>query len=309
MGYPIEKKLVITLATSALFDLTESHKIYREQGVELYRKYQDDNIDVCFEKGVAFPFIKRLLSLNEAFPDESPVEVVLLSRNSPETGMRAFRSIQKYNLNISRAGFLSGSSPSKYLPSLNSSLFLSAEEKDVRNAVDNNHAAGRVLNTIVIDDESDLELRIAFDFDGVLANDESEKIYQENQDVKQFQQYEVLHSNEPLLPGLLQDLLMKISFFQKIERRKQKQDSNYKKILRTYIVTARNAPAHERLINTLKSWDIEIDEAFFLGGIDKSRILDTIKPHIYFDDQISHLKNVNNVPLVHIPFGIINKKI
>ena len=253
MPYPIERKLVIAVASSALFDHTDSHKVYREQGMEAYRKYQEDNIDNCFPKGVAFPFVRRLLNLNKVFLKEEPVEVVLLSRNSPETGLRAFRSIKQYGLNISRAAFFSGESPYEYLPAFNVSLFLSSDEKDVENAISAGYAAGRVLNSTVVDDEDDVELRLAFDFDGVIADDEAERVYQETKDLEKYHEHEVLNANHPLKDGLLADLLKKISFFQKLELKKQKQDVDYKRILKTSIVTARNAPSHERMVNTLKS--------------------------------------------------------
>jgi len=308
MPYPIERKLVIAVASSALFDLSDSHKIYKEQGIEAYRKYQEENIDNCFPKGVAFPFVRRLLNLNKVFYKEEPIEVVLLSRNSPETGLRAFRSIKQYGLNISRAAFFSGESPYEYLPAFNVSLFLSAEEKDVNNAITAGYAAGRVLNTTVVDDEEDVELRLAFDFDGVIADDEAEIIYQETQDIQKYHDHEEQHANHPLRDGLLADLLKKISFFQKLEQKKQKHDSTYKRILKTSIVTARNAPSHERMIYTLKNMGVEVNEAFFLGGIEKARVLNIMKPHMFFDDQIGHLEHIERVPAVHIPFGVVNNK-
>lgn len=307
MAYPIERKLVIAVASSALFDLSDSHKVYKEQGVEVYRKYQEENIDNCFPKGVAFPFVRRLLNLNNVFQKEEPVEVVLLSRNSPETGLRVFRSIKHYGLKISRAAFFSGESPYEYLPAFNVSLFLSAEELDVNNAIAAGYAAGRVLNTTVVDDEDDIELRLAFDFDGVIADDEAEKVYQKD-GIEEYHQHEELHANDPLHEGPLGDLLKKISYFQKMELKKQKIDKNYKRILKTSIVTARNAPSHERMINSLKNLGVEVNQAFFLGGIDKSRVLNIMKPHMFFDDQIGHLEHIDKVPAVHIPFGIVNKK-
>jgi 5'-nucleotidase len=307
MPYPIERKLVIAVASSALFDLTDSHLVYKEQGVEEYRKYQEKNIDNCIPKGVAFPFVRRLLNLNNVFNKEEPVEVVLLSRNSPETGLRVFRSIKKYGLNITRAAFFSGESPYEYLPAFNVSLFLSAEEEDVNNAIAAGYAAGRVLNTTVVDDEDDIELRLAFDFDGVIVDDEAEKVFQQD-GLYEYHHHEELHANDPLHEGPLGDLLKKISYFQKMELKKQKNDKTYKRILKTSIVTARNAPSHERMINTLKNLGVEVNEAFFLGGIEKSRVLNIMKPHMFFDDQIGHLEHIDKVPAVHIPFGIINKK-
>lgn len=307
MAYPIEKKLVIAVASSALFDLTESDSIFQVQGLKAYKEYQRKNVDKPFDKGVAFPFIKRLLSLNSYFPEEMPVEVILMSKNSPETGLRAFNSIAHYGLDITRAGFTSGQPHFKYLPSFNTSLFLSANKSDVEDAIAHRLAAGMVLNTSVIDDDDDNELRIAFDFDGVLADDESEKVYQKD-GLTTYQKYESERSSIPLNAGPVIGLLKKISFYQKLEARKAEQDKSYKPILKTAIVTARNAPVHTRMITTLNSWGIDINEAFFLGGIDKSRILNVMRPHIYFDDQMGHLDHLDKIPAVHIPFGVVNNK-
>ena len=305
MAFPIENKLVVAVSSSALFDLTESDRVYNECGLEEYRKYQEENIDNPLDKGVAFPFVKRLLSLNNMFPEEQPVEVVLLSRNSPETGLRVFRTIKHYDLNISRASFFSGESPYKYLPAFNASLFLSASERDVKRACDAGYAAGRVLKSEVMDDVMDDELRIAFDFDGVIADDDSEKIYQEH-GLSAFHRHEAANK-APLDPGPLADLLIKISNLQKLEMARLEEDSEYRRRLKISIVTARNAPAHERVVNTLKSWGVEVTEAFFLGGISKDRVLEIMRPHIFFDDQMSHLDHLKNVPAVHIPMGITNE--
>ncbi len=308
MAYPIERKLVISIASSALFDLSESHNIYLTEGVDEYRLHQEENIDTPFQKGVAFPFIRRFLSINKAFPKQSPVEVVLLSRNSPETGLRVFRSIRHYGLDITRAGFMTGSSPHEYIPAFNASLFLSANEDDVQKAIDANYPAGVVLPSKVYDDELDGELRIAFDFDGVIADDEAESIYKRNNNLDEFQAHETERKSIPHQPGPLADLFKKLSFMQKLEEKRRIEDPEYKKILRIAIVTARNAPAHERVVTTLKEWGVSPDESFFLGGMQKSRILTVLKPHIFFDDQRSHLESpAGDIPMVHVPFGIANR--
>ena len=308
MGYPIERKLVISIASSALFDLSESHNVYVNEGVDAYRVHQEKKIDNPFPKGVAFPFIRRFLAINKAFPDQSPVEVVLLSRNSPETGLRVFRSIKHYGLDITRAGFMTGSSPYEYIPAFNSSLFLSGNETDVKKAIESDYPAGVVLPSKVYDDEYDNELRIAFDFDGVIADDEAESVYKQNNDLKEFTAHEAAKQFIPHQPGPLADLFKKLSFMQKLEEKKLKKDSTYKKILRIAIITARSAPSHERVVTTLKNWGVSADESFFLGGMDKSRILTILKPHMFFDDQLSHLQSpAGDIPMVHIPFGIANK--
>lgn len=309
MAYPIDKKLVISVASSALFDLTESHEIYKTLGVEEYRKHQEKNIDVPFPKGVAFPFIRRFLAINQAFPEELPVEVVLLSRNSPETGLRVFRSIRHYGLDITRASFMTGRSPHEYIPAFNTSLFLSANEADVQSAIDLDYPAGVVLPSKVYDDEADTELRIAFDFDGVIADDEAEAVFKMNNDLDAFEAHEVEKQSIPHQAGPLADLFKKLSLMQKLEDKLLEENPDYKKILRIAIITARNAPSHERVVTTLKEWGVSADESFFLGGMEKSRILSVLKPHMFFDDQRSHLKSsAGDIPMVHIPFGVANRK-
>ncbi len=307
MPYPIDRKLVIAIASSALFDLSESDRIFREKGVAAYKKFQEKHIDKVLDKGVAFPFIRRILHINQSFPRRQPVEVILLSRNSPETGMRVFRSIREYGLNITRAGFFSGESPYRYIPAFNTSLFLSANEEDVKQAIRSGIPAGRVLKTRVEDDEEDMELRIAFDFDGVLADDAAGNLYKSTDDLHKFYESETQLALVPHNPGPLKDLFTRISFFQKLEQKKMAGDKNYKKLLKISIITARNAPSHERMIRTLKGWGVAIDETFFLGGIEKKRVLEIMKPHIYFDDQQQNFDHIDHIPLVHIPFGIINK--
>ncbi|WP_263263225.1 5'-nucleotidase [Pseudomonas sp. RIT-PI-S] len=309
MSYPIEKKLVIGVASSALFDLSESHQVYLNEGVEQYRLHQEQNLDVPLAKGVAFPFIRRFLSINRSFPAQLPVEVVLLSRNSPETGMRVFRSIGHYGLDISRAAFMTGRSPHEYLPAFNASLFLSANEGDVQLAIDADYPAGVVLPSQVYDDDIDTELRVAFDFDGVIADDEAETVFKRNLDVAEFQTYESEKRAVAHQPGPLADLFRKLAFLQQLEEQRLDQDPAYRKILRIAIVTARNAPAHERVVTTLKAWGVSPDESFFLGGMEKARVLSVLKPHMFFDDQRSHLASAaGNIPMVHIPFGIANKR-
>ncbi|MET3131418.1 5'-nucleotidase [Oxalobacteraceae bacterium GrIS 1.11] len=309
MAYQIEHKLVIGIASSALFDLSESHQVYLDSGAEQYRKYQEQHIDVILGRGVAFPFIRRFLNINKHFARQAPVEVVLFSRNSPETGLRVLRSIAHYGLDISRAAFVTGQSPYNYLPAFNASLFLSANEEDVRNALANKYPAGLVLPSRTEDDENDTELRVAFDFDGVIADDEAETVFKRNNDVDEFHAHETRHAGTPHQPGPLADLFQKLAVMQKLEERAQRRDPAYQKILRIAIITARNAPSHERVVTTLKSWGVSANETFFLGGMDKARVLAVFKPHIFFDDQLSHLKSAGGtIPMVHVPFGIANAK-
>ncbi len=306
MAYPIEQKLVIAVSSSALFDLTKSDKVFREQGAKAYKAYQEEHLDDVLGKGVAFPFVRRFLSINDRFPDEQPVEVVLLSRNSAVTGQRVFRSIQHHGLNITRAAFMEGKSPYAYIPAFNASLFLSANEGDVLKAIDSGYPAGMVLPSDVTDDEHDHELRIAFDFDGVIADDESESVYHDGE-LHDFVRHEVDNSKKPHNPGPLADLFTKLSALQKLEAQREESDKQYRRVIRTSIITARSAPTHERVITTLENWGVSADETFFLGGMKKERILNVMKPHMFFDDQKTHLESQpGNIPMVHIPFGIAN---
>ncbi len=308
MGFNITEKLVIAVASSALFDLSESDKVFREKGASFYKRYTRQKQNDVFAPGVAFPFVRRLLAINKRFPGHEPIEVVLLSKNDPDTGLRVFNSISHYGLNIVRAGFLNGRSPIEYIPAFNTSLFLSASAEDVKEAVNAGFPAGTVLGQCNTDDEEDDELRIAFDFDGVIVDDQAERIFQEK-DLDAFHDNEIMNANNPMDPGPLFKLFKQLSALQRADRLSaRKHPDTYKRFLRISIVTARSAPAHERAIKTLRKYRMEVDEAFFLGGIEKGRILDIMKPHLYFDDQLVHLKSSTgkHIPSVHIPFGITN---
>jgi 5'-nucleotidase len=311
MPFPIEEKLVIGVASSALFDLSDSHQVYLDEGPEAYRSHQARQRDVILARGVAFPFIRRFLSLNRCFPQQAPVEVVLFSRNSPETGLRVMRSIAHYGLDISRAVFMSGKSPYPYLPAFNTALFLSANEEDVKSAIAVDYPAGLVLPSAIADEEDDIELRVAFDFDGVIADDESETVYKRNNDLGEFHAHETLHMARPHQPGPLAGMFRKLAMLQQLEHDAQQADPDYRRIVRIAIITARSAPAHERVVTTLGSWGVSADETFFLGGMDKARVLSAFKPHIFFDDQLTHLKSGpgGTIPMVHVPFGVANRRI
>ncbi|CAA0084730.1 Uncharacterised protein [BD1-7 clade bacterium] len=307
MGFEIENKLIIAVSSSALFDLSESDRVFREQGSEAYKRFQEANVDTVLNKGVAFPFIRRFLSINRSFPDEQPVDVVLLSRNSPATGRRVFRSMKHYGLNISRAAFMTGKSPYPYIPAFNAALFLTAHAEDVRQAISAGYPAGLVLPSSVNDDSDDAELRMAFDFDGVIADDESEQIYK-NRGLPQFHDHETSRADQPHNPGLLANLFKQLSQLQKLELLASERDPDYQRLIRTAIITARSAPAHERVITTLEEWGVNANETFFLGGIEKRHVLNVFRPHIFFDDQLTHLQSSDdNIPMVHVPFGIANE--
>jgi 5'-nucleotidase len=309
MPFQIEHKLVIGVASSALFDLTGSHQVYLDSGPDEYRNFQERNLDVILGKGVAFPFIRRFLNINKCFPRQSPVEVVLFSRNSPETGLRVMRSIAHYGLDISRAAFMTGTAPYPYLPAFNTSLFLSANEEDVKAAIAANYPAGLVLPSKIVDDDDDVELRVAFDFDGVIADDEAESVFKQN-GLDEFHAHEAKHVARPHQPGPLADMFQKLAIMQRMEERMQRRDPHYRKVLRIAIITARSAPSHERVVTTLKSWGVSANETFFLGGMDKARVLAVFKPHIFFDDQLTHLTSSpgGTIPMVHVPFGVTNRR-
>lgn len=306
MPYELADKLVVGVASSALFDLSASHAVFVEHGEDAYRQYQDENIAKALSPGVAFPFIKRLLSLNNLSAAESPlVEVIVLSRNDPETGLRVMRSIREYGLPITRAIFTQGRSPYPFMSALNMSLFLSANAQDVRTALDMGFAAGRVLGSPAAD-LAGSDLRIAFDFDGVLADDSSERIMQAD-GLSAFHAHESQHVAEALPEGRLSEFLRGINRIQDLEDELIKADPEYNRRVHVAIVTARSAPSHERVVRTLQSWGLRVNDAFFLGGIEKASILRILRPHIFFDDQQGHLTGAaDEVPSVHVPFGIVN---
>lgn len=311
MSFSIEKKFVVGISSSALFNLEKEDQIFENLGLKAYKDYQIKNRNKIIEIGTAFQFIKRFLNINNIYTDEKPVEVVLLSKNSPETGLRIFNSIKHYGLDISRGAFTSGDSPYEYIPSFNISLFLSTNEDDVMKSIRAGYPGGRIVKAQVVDEADEgFELRVAFDFDGVIIDDESERVFHSTNQVELFHEHEVKNIDKPHNPGLLADFFKKLAYFQKIENKKLNNDNNYKKFLTTAIVTARNAPSHERAIKTLEEWYVSVDQMFLMGGIEKKRILSTFKPHLFIDDQLGHLdKNLENITLVHLPFGIRNEEI
>ena len=308
MAYDLTKRLVIGLSSSALFGLTDSDEIFRNKGEEAYREYQRENQNTALATGVAYPFIRRLLKLNELSEDPL-VEVILLSRNDPDTGLRVMNSIEHYGLSITRAVFLQGQSAHKYIPAFDIELFLSANEGDVQQAVDEGFPAGQILDGDIADDIEDTQLRVAFDFDGVIIDDEAESVYKESNQLGDFHSHESSRVDIVHNPGPLKNFIDRISHIQKIENDYKLRNPNYEPVLRVSIVTARNAPSHKRAINTMREWGILANEAFFMGGVDKSKVLEILKPHIFFDDQKLHLKSASILPSVHIPFGVANKVI
>ena len=295
--------LTVGVASSALFDLTESDRVFREQGVAAYREHQEKRLDRPLPPGPALPFIRRLLGLNDVL-DEA-VDVIVLSRNSAESGLRVMRSIGSAGLPITRAAFREGRSAFEFMPALEMSLFLSANHDDVSEAFASGHPAGTVLRGNSLPDAGK-ELRIAFDFDGVLADDSSERVFRQD-GPKRYARREAELADVPLSPGPLAPFLAGLNRIQEEESALTSQDPSYESRLRISLVTARSAPAHERAINSLRSWGLKVDDAFFLGGLPKAPVLEILSPHMSFDDQRSNLEAALRTPSVHVPFGVANE--
>jgi 5'-nucleotidase len=292
--------LVVSISSRALFDLEESHKVYETEGIKKYSDYQIAHEDEILAPGPAFPLVKKLLKLNQ-LSGENLVEVILLSRNSADTGLRVFNSIEHHELNIHRAAFTSGASPYPYVKTFGSQLFLSTHGEDVRNALDLGIAAATIVAPHKQTDTSD-ELRIAFDGDAVIFSDEAEKIYQD-QGLEAFAKSEKAEAKTPLSGGPFKSFLA-------VLHRIQHKFPGENCPIRTALVTARSAPAHERVIRTLRAWNIRIDQALFLGGKAKGKFLEAFRADVFFDDQQGHCQNASeHVAAGHVPHGITNKKI
>jgi len=295
------KPLVVAISSRALFDLDESHRIFEEQGTEAYCRHQIEKEDVPLAPGGAFNLARKLLALNDNNPKTPKVEIILLSRNSADTGLRVFNSIQHHKLSIIRAVFASGSSPYRYVAPFGANLFLSTSPEDVGMALDAGIAAATILPSNVGNNSESAELRIAFDGDAVLFSDDSEKIYKEK-GLEAFTENETQTARQPLPGGPFKDFLMALN---RIQTEYPENDSP----IRTALVTARSAPAHERVIRTLRAWDIRIDEAIFLGGKPKGQFLKAFGADIFFDDQEQHCHSAKeHVATGHVPHGVANKK-
>lgn len=293
-------RLVVAISSRALFDLDESHRIFEEEGKEAFCNYQIDREDDELYPGVAFPLVTKLLALNKQFPASQLVEVILVSRNSADTGLRIFNSIQSHGLAISRAAFTSGSSPYGYIPAFGAHLFLSANADDVVKALEAGYAAATICSTPPGISRNE-QLRIAFDGDAVLFSDESEQIYQ-SEGLQAFAENEAVEARKPLSGGPFKGFLDALHHIQNLF---PEDDAP----IRTALVTARAAPAHERVVRTLRAWGIRIDEALFLGGMDKGAFLDAFAADIYFDDQMTHCRSASeHVPTGHVPYGVVNEK-
>ena len=299
MAVNFDEKLVVAISSRALFDLDESHAVFEREGVDAYCAYQIAHENTPLQPGTAFPLVRKLLALNGNNLENPKVEVILLSRNSADTGLRVFNSIKHHNLNITRASFTRGESTHKYIPAFGADLFLSSNPEDVQQALAAGHAAATILPSTVELNTSE-QLRIAFDGDAVLFSDESERIFKQ-QGLKAFSANESAAANTPLMGGPFKGFLAALHAIQAEYPSEQSP-------IRTALITARAAPAHERVIRTLREWNIRIDEALFLGGMDKGAFLKAFGADIFFDDQKRHCDSAReHVPTGHVPHGVANE--
>jgi len=293
-------RLVVAISSRALFDLSEAHRVFEEQGVEAYHAYQVAHESEILAPGVAFALTRKLLALNDKLGERGRVEVILLSRNSSDTGLRVFNSIRHHGLAIRCAAFTSGSSPYRYVSAFGAHLFLSADRDDVRQALDAGCAAATILPAPARESvEGDEQLRLAFDGDAVLFSDESERIFRA-EGLAAFTANEVAAARKPLSDGPFKGFLLAL-------RRIQALFPIDEVPLRTALITARGAPTHERVVRTLRAWDIRIDESLFLDGLGKGPFLAAFDADIFFDDQEHHCRDtLGHVATGHVPHGVAN---
>jgi 5'-nucleotidase len=290
--------LVVAISSRALFNLDESHAVFESQGLEAYAEYQLNRENEVLEPGEAFPLVKKLLALNETMVSHQGVEIILISRNSADSGLRIFNSIEHHGLVIQRAVFWNGESPYRYMKAIGTGLFLSGHDEDVRQTLDAGFASALILPGAPNRPGGE-QLRIAFDGDAVLFSDEAEKVYQ-SEGLEAFARKEKQRADTPLPDGPFKPLLQALHDIQS----SYPIDNNP---IRTALVTARSAPAHKRVILTLRKWGIRIDEALFLGGKPKGPFLAAFGADIFFDDQQVHCDSAReHVATGHVPNGIRN---
>ncbi len=304
MAVSLGEKLVIAISSTALFDLEESHRIFEKEGVKAYSEYQIAHEDQPLSPGAAFGLVKKLLSLNHSESESPPrVEVVLISRNSADTGLRIFNSIEAHQLDITRAAFTGGRTPYQYVSAFNAHLFLSTNPDDVKKALEAGYAAATIVSrskALPKEEREQAELKFAFDGDAVIFSDEAEKIYKK-QGLDAFSASEKLAAKNPLKGGPFKNFLAAL-------HKIQKEFPQESCPIRTALVTARSAPAHERVVRTLRSWNIRIDEALFLGGLNKAEFLKAYGADVFFDDQQDHCRSASEVIATgHVPHGVANE--
>ena len=297
MSVTLEDKLVVAISSRALFNFEEENRIFESGDARAYMALQLERLDRPARPGIAFSLIKKLLAFNDTTTQR--VEVVILSRNDPVSGMRIFRSGHANQIKLERGVFTQGRSPFRYLRPLRAHLFLSANAEDVREALAAGFPAARVLTESVLAGSNyPHEVRIAFDGDAVLFSDEAERVFQA-QGLNAFQEHESSKATQPLPDGPFKPLLAALHRLQQAGTPEMK--------IRTALVTARSAPAHERAIRTLMEWNIHVDEAMFLGGLPKGEFLREFEPDFFFDDQTGHVDHAAlHVPAGHVAGGISN---
>ena len=299
MPYSVEGKLVVAISSRALLDFEDENRVFERDGEDAYIALQLARLDVPAREGVAFALVKKLLAFNT--PQAQRVEVVILSKNDPVSGLRVFRSAERAGLRLERGVFTRGSNPYRYLDALKANLFLSANESDVMSALDSKVPAARVYpESAQAASRHSGEVRVAFDGDAVLFSDEAERVYQKD-GLDAFTRHEAAHALQPLPPGPFKPLL------EALQRLQAAAGTDVPMRLRTALVTARSAPAHERAVRTLMEWNIAVDEAMFLGGLDKGGFLKAFEPDFYFDDQRGHVDSARaHVAAGHVPYGVAN---
>jgi 5'-nucleotidase len=295
------RPLTVAISSTALFDLSESNSLYVNEGLEAYRRYQISHEDVILNPGDGFYLVEKLLNINKLVDKRRLVEIILLSRNSADTGLRVFNSIEAHGLDITRAAFCGGDSPYRYINAFNCDLFLSTVADDVRQAIEQDVAAAIMLGRSRKPSESEGEttLKLAFDGDAVLFSDEAERVYQA-EGLAAFSESEVEKAQKELAGGPFKAFLDAL-------HRLQQEFPDGQCPIRTALVTARSAPAHERVIRTLRNWDIKLDESLFLGGMEKTDFLKAFEADIFFDDQAAHCERAaEHVATGHVPHGVTN---
>lgn len=298
MAYDLTEPLVIGISSRALFNLEDENAVFEQYGLKAYADYQREHEKDILLPGPAFQLVKAFLNLNNLYKDRRTVEVIIMSRNSPETSLRIFHSIDYYGLDITRAALLSGAEVAPYLKAFKTDLFLSAYAPDVKQAVDNGVAAGMILTgkKHANSREEIGQIRVAFDGDAVLFSAEAEKVFKQ-QGIHAFHEHEQSLVDTPLQKGPFANFLMALSSLQNIYQTQEQSP------IRTALVTSRSVPAHERAIKTLREWGVRVDEAFFLGGVQKRDILASFGAHIFFDDQHAHAEPASEVvPSAVVPY-------
>ena len=298
MSYDLTAPLVIGISSRALFNLEEENAVFEEHGLKAYADYQREHEKTVLLPGPAFQLVKAFLNLNALNPDRRTVEVIIMSRNSPETSLRIFHSIEHYGLDITRAALLSGAEVTPYLKAFKTDLFLSAYAPDVKQAVNNGVAAGMILTgkQHANSREAIGQIRIAFDGDAVLFSAEAERVFKQR-GINAFNEHERGNVDRPLPKGPFANFLSVLSSLQNIYKTQEQAP------IRTALVTSRSIPAHERAIKTLREWGVRVDEAFFLGGVQKKDILSSFGAHIFFDDQHAHADPASEVvPSAVVPY-------